>query len=504
MADAARVIWHPSPGPQTLLLACPIPEVFFGGARGGGKTSGMLGDYLSHEAEFGEAVRGGWFRRTYPELGEAKGQAKELFPQLGAEWKESTQTWTFPSGAEFWFRYLENDADADKYQGQAFSWLGFDEAGTWASPVAIDKLRGSLRSSKGVRTRMVLTGNPGGVGHSWLKARYIEPAPPLTPIEVDLGDGDKALRVYIPSKLSNNPYLRNDSTYVANLKMSGAPWVIKAWLGGDWDAQIEGNVFKLAWFQRYRIPPTSYDLVIQSWDTAVSKSATAAWTVCITAGIIGRNLYVLDVYRERVEYPDLKRRHRNMAARTTWDTCPFPVQPPNTCVVEFKSSGQQLVQEARTPDPEEPEHLRFPASCALVEMDPGTDNDKLVRAVVETPAVEGRQVWLPERAAWLPIFEDETGTFPESAFKDQVDALSQLLRYVRERFWGGAFQYQATVGGKDIVQASNLRPDAEPTVTDIAVAEREARLAERKHKSDDEIQAESLWGALPGWRGRDE
>src|SRR2546423_11212879 len=78
--------WEPQPGPQEMLLACPIEDIGFGGARGGGKTAGMLGDFLFHENQHGKHARGLLLRRTYGELDEVIRQADQLF----AGWKKTT------------------------------------------------------------------------------------------------------------------------------------------------------------------------------------------------------------------------------------------------------------------------------------------------------------------------------------------------------------------------------------------------------------------------------
>src|SRR5947209_16964266 len=89
--------WEPQPGPQEMLLACPIEDIGFGGARGGGKTAGMLGDFLFHESQYGKHAHGLLLRRTYGELDEVVRQADRLF----TGWKKTVDepTYKSPSGA---------------------------------------------------------------------------------------------------------------------------------------------------------------------------------------------------------------------------------------------------------------------------------------------------------------------------------------------------------------------------------------------------------------------
>lgn len=237
-----NVIWSPQEGPQTSLITCPVFEVFFGGARGGGKTDASIGDWLEHCGTFGEHANGIFVRRTAKQLEEVIARTKELFSKVGATFKEQKTEWQFRSGARIKFRYLERDRDAEEYQGHNYTWCGVEEVTNFPSPEPINKMRATLRSAHGVRTRMVLTGNPGGPGHQWVKDRYVSPCKtgykiikekfwnPFSKVWVELE------RVFIPSKLSDNPLLLgNDPTYVARLQQQGSTQLVRAWLDGDWD-----------------------------------------------------------------------------------------------------------------------------------------------------------------------------------------------------------------------------------------------------------------------------
>jgi len=98
------VLWEPQPGPQEMLLTCPLEDIAFGGARGGGKTAGMLGDFLFYESQYGKHAQGLFLRRSYPELDEVLRQADALL--IG--WKKIVEgpTYYAPSGARLSFRAL--------------------------------------------------------------------------------------------------------------------------------------------------------------------------------------------------------------------------------------------------------------------------------------------------------------------------------------------------------------------------------------------------------------
>ena len=245
------VIWQPQPGPQTALLACPVFEVFYGGARGGGKTESSIGDWLQHSSQYGENAIGIFFRRKLVQLAEVIARTKQLFSKLGAKYNEQQKTWTMANGARLKFAYLERDSDAEEYQGHSYTRVYVEELTNFPSPGPIDKLRATLRSGAGVPTGMRLTGNPGGAGHNWVKRRYIDPDPAgyrilteETEIEIDGVKRIVALsRVFIPSKIGDNQLLmRNDPTYILRLKQSGSSALVEAWLKGNWDV-IDGAFF---------------------------------------------------------------------------------------------------------------------------------------------------------------------------------------------------------------------------------------------------------------------
>ena len=246
-----QIIWQPQPGPQTFLLECPVFEVFYGGARGGGKTESSIGDWLQHSSLYGEAAIGIFFRRKLVQLMEVVARTKQLFPKLGAKYNEQQKTWTMPNGARLKFAYLERDSDAEEYQGHNYTRVYVEEVTNFPSPDPINKLRATLRSGSGVPCGMRLTGNPGGAGHNWVKQRFIDPNPrgfqlitDDTEIEVDgVKQTVKLDRVFIPSKISDNLLLmRNDPTYILRLKQSGSAALVQAWLEGNWDI-IDGAFF---------------------------------------------------------------------------------------------------------------------------------------------------------------------------------------------------------------------------------------------------------------------
>lgn len=395
-----NVIWKPSK-PQTWLITCPISDILYGGARGGGKTDGLLGDFAAHSAANGEHAKGILFRKSTPELDEVIFRSKQIYLQIGAIYRESKKTWIFPNGSTLKLRFIENDRDADKYQGHSYTWMGFDEAGNWKSPDPLDKLRSTLRNPHGIRCKLIHTANPGGIGHQWIKRRYIDPAPPLTPF---YDEERNTWRVYIPSLLSDNEYLsKNDPTYIDRIKSSGPSWLVRAWLEGDWEARDEGSIFKRDQFQYFNEQPI-FDRIVQSWDTAYKTGAENDFSVCVTVGVAKNGFYIIDRWKGKVEFPELKRVSGQLADKFR----------PTKIYIEDKSSGQSLIQELR-------KNTLLPLFPVRVE------SDKIARAYSVTPIIEAGRVFLPNNAPWIHDFLETLTTFPKSEHDDDVDAFTQVL-----------------------------------------------------------------------------
>lgn len=271
------IIWSPQPGPQVALVRCPVFEVCFGGARGGGKTDSMIGgDWPRHAQKYGKHAKGVFFRRTMPQLEAAIERSQQLYYRLGARWLEQKKTWIFPNGAILKFRQLECDSDAEKYQGHDYTRLYFEELTNYPSPKPVDKLKATLRSGAGVPCGFRATCNPGGPGHNWVKERYIDPAPQGYKI---LRDDNNNQRVFIPAKISDNKILtQQDPGYVDRLHLSGSEQLVKAWLDGDWNV-IDGAFFD-CWSSSMVIDPVvmpAHWLRFRSFDWGSSKPFSVGW-----------------------------------------------------------------------------------------------------------------------------------------------------------------------------------------------------------------------------------
>ena len=232
------ILWEPQPK-QQLALSCPAFELFYGGAAGGGKSDFLLMDFLAGCNEGRGAWRGILFRRTYKELEELIIRAKELYIPLRAHYHKTENVFTFPTGSFLRLRYLERDEDVGSYQGHQYTWVGFDELGNYATDYCYLYMISRLRSAAGLTCYMRATGNPGGVGHSWIKMRFIDGKKPNTIYTDEMG----RTRCFIPSLLDDNRILmKNDPEYEKNLTLLPR-YLYEALRRGNWDI-VAGAAFE--------------------------------------------------------------------------------------------------------------------------------------------------------------------------------------------------------------------------------------------------------------------
>ena len=238
LAEEADIIFKANEGPQEDFLAAGETDVLYGGAAGGGKSYAMLVDPLrfAHRS----AHRGLIIRRSMPELRELIDKSRELYPKAfpGCKYKEVEKLWNFPSGAKIEFGFLERDADVYRYQGQAYSWIGFDEITHLPTEFSWNYLASRLRTTDPeITCYMRCTANPGGAGATWVKKRYIDPSPPHEPFE----GADGLTRKFIPARLQDNPFLAKDGRYEKMLQAL-PPTQRQQLLEGNWDV-AEGAAF---------------------------------------------------------------------------------------------------------------------------------------------------------------------------------------------------------------------------------------------------------------------
>ena len=254
------VVWRPQPR-QAEFMSRPEPEALYGGAAGGGKSDALVIEALRqvHIPHYRALI----LRKTYPQLSDLVDKSQvyyhRAFPQ--AQYNATAHVWNFPSGAKIYFGSMQYTKDRTNYQGKAFDFIGFDELTHFEWEEYIYMMSRNRPTGPGTRVYMRATTNPGGIGHGWVKARFITPAPPGTPITeeytVKLPDGTEQklqrARVFIPSSIFDNPaLLANDPGYLASL--ASMPEAEKqALLYGSWDS-FSGQVFT-----EWRNDPARYE-----------------------------------------------------------------------------------------------------------------------------------------------------------------------------------------------------------------------------------------------------
>ena len=284
------IIFKANEGPQEDFLAAGETDVLYGGSAGGGKSYAMIVDPLrfAHRS----AHRALILRRSMPELRELIDKSRELYPKAfpGCKYREVEKLWNFPSGAKIEFGFLERDADVYRYQGQAYSWIGFDEITHLPTEFSWNYLASRLRTTDpDITPYMRCTANPGGVGAHWVKKRYISPAPPNDSF---LG-ADGITRKFIPARLQDNPYLAYDGRYEQMLK-SLPPAQRKQLLEGDWDV-AEGAAFTE--FERPLHVIAPFEIPIH-WERIKGIDYGYASESCCIWGAVDPSDGTLIIYRE--------------------------------------------------------------------------------------------------------------------------------------------------------------------------------------------------------------
>ena len=235
-------------------------ESLYGGAAGGGKSDALVMEAtrqvnISH-------YKGIILRKTFPQLSELIEKSLNYYPKAfpGAVYNSSEHTWKFPSGAKIVFGSMQHSRDKLNYQCKAYDFIGFDELTHFTYDEYIYLLSRNRPNGPGTRCYMRASANPGGIGHGWVKNRFITAGKPMEtiwePVKVVKPDGSLykkwMSRIFVPSSVfDNQKLLENDPNYLARLA-SLPESEKKALLYGDWDS------FSGQYFNEWRDNPDGY------------------------------------------------------------------------------------------------------------------------------------------------------------------------------------------------------------------------------------------------------
>lgn len=244
-----NVVWSPQPK-QAAFMARPEYEALYGGAAGGGKSDALVVEALRQVGipHYKALI----VRKTYPQLAELIDKSLNYYPRAypKARYNASAHTWNFPSGAKILFGSMQYTKDRTRYQGQAYDFIGFDELTHFTWDEYSYLFSRNRPNGTGTRVYIRASANPGGVGHGWVKERFVTAGKPMTTIWEDVTWRDpsgqehraRQSRIFVPSSVFDNPaLLNNDPDYVRRL--ASMPEADRnALLYGDWDS-FTGQVF---------------------------------------------------------------------------------------------------------------------------------------------------------------------------------------------------------------------------------------------------------------------
>lgn len=267
-------MWIPHAGPQENFCATGEFEALYGGAAGGGKTDCLIALALRHIHN--PIYHGLILRRTFPQLQEVVDRCFNIYPHLGGVYRSTEHRWYFPSGAKITLGHMQHENDKYNYQGKEFHFIGWDELTQFTETQYLYLFSRCRSKDKNLPTKFRATTNPGGIGHYWVKERFVSITEPGRTF-VDPVSG--LSRIFIPGKLEDNPTLiESDPQYRARLMMLPEIERLRL-LEGVWDA-FEGQVFtelsqRVHGIEPFDIPPEWYRFM--SFDWGYSKPFSCGW-----------------------------------------------------------------------------------------------------------------------------------------------------------------------------------------------------------------------------------
>lgn len=385
---------------QLQVLVADQREILFGGAAGGGKTFLMIMAALQY-VEY-PVYNAAIIRRTFPQLEQLIAMSHEWLSDTDAVWNEQKKLWTFPSGATLKFGHINSENDKYNYQGQEFHFLGFDEL-TQFTETQYSYVVGRLRKAKGssIPNRVLCTANPGGIGHDWVKKKFI-----------DFPNG----RLFVPSKLEDNPHIDKED-YEQSLNQLSRIERLQL-RHGDWEVRPDGNMFKRNWFNIVEnVDINEIEHIVRYWDMAATEKTNnndPDWTVgCKMAKMKNGQYIILDIQKTRGR----------------------PHEVEQLIISTAQSDGKEVLiymeQEGGASGKNSIDYYTRKVLNGFSFWGDKVSKNKESRAMPLSAQAEAGNVFI-KRANWNDDFLDEIVAFPEVNHDDQVDAASGAFNKLNE------------------------------------------------------------------------
>lgn len=384
---------------QSLFIITPEAEALYGGQAGGGKSEALLmaGLQWVEDPDYAGLI----LRRTYKDLalpGALMDRAHEWLQPTDAHWNGTDKTWEFPSGSTLSFGYLQHENDKYQYQSSEFQFIAFDELTQFTESQYL-YLFSRLRRKEGsqIPLRIRAGSNPGGIGHEWVKNRFI----------------NNSSLPFIPASYRENPYL-DQMEYRKSLDK--LDWITRRQLKhGDWDVNPQGGLFKREWFPIITEAPTTLIRRVRAWDLAatIHKPGTDPdWTVGILLGIDNDNtVYILDVQRIRATPLEVEKLILQTASLDGHET-----------IIQMEQEGGATGKFVIDDFTRKLRGYNFKGEPAR--------KDKRERAKPVSSYAEAGNIKILNKP-WTPTLLDELEAFQtEGIHDDQVDALSLAFRNI--------------------------------------------------------------------------
>jgi predicted phage terminase large subunit-like protein len=394
---------------QSAFLLLPHREAFYGGAGGGGKSDALLMGALQYADVPGYhalILRNSYAQLSLPEA--LMDRALEWLVDTDAKWNGDKKTWTFPSGATLTFGYLERPNDKYRYKSSAFHYIAFDELTEFRESDYVflfSRLR-RLRTHSFVPSRVRSASNPGGIGHDWVKARFVDP---------ETASVDKP---FIAARLSDNPYLDQED-YAESLSHLD-PTNRDRILHGDWSVREPGQMFSREWFRVAKVGPSDPRRPrVRAWDFAATEprdkqsAAGPSWTVGVLMSFVDGRFIIEDVRRARISSRDRDALVVQTAALDGYGTWVRFEQEPGSAGKDTSRRMTGLL-------------------AGYIAKGIRSTGPKTERAAGFASQAEAGNVIILGKP-WTHDYLEELEVFPDGSHDDQVDATSLAFRELSKR-----------------------------------------------------------------------